>query len=247
MLKNKWAFMFSINLNYTRLLITFLFISLFTGACNMSTSKNFKTKNLSFSENIITLSKPILDSKISIEKALNTRRSIRNYKKSPLSLEQISQLLWAAQGITNSQGLRTAPSAGALYPLEIYLVSNNVSNLDPGVYSYKNNSHTLKKISQENKISDLSGACLNQECVKNCSAAIVICVIYERTTQKYGPRGKDYALIEVGCASQNIHLQAVSLNIGTVYVGGFEEHKVTQVIQAKNNEHPWCVMPLGTL
>jgi len=193
----------------------------------------------------LKLPQPKYDSKVSIEKALHSRRSVREYEDKPLSLNEISQLLWAAQGITSPLGFRTAPSAGALYPLEIYLVAGNVNNLPDGVYKYKPESHALVNILRGDKRAGLCAAALGQPCVKKSAAVIVIAAVYERTMKKYGQRGFRYVHVEVGNASQNIYLQAVSLNLGTVLIGAFDDEKVREVLRMHGTEQPLSIMPVG--
>ena len=203
--------------------------------------------SLSANENpeAIKLPAPEYASKLSIEEALLKRRSVRDYKDQPLELAEVSQLLWAAQGITDQRGLRTAPSAGALYPLEVYLVAGNVSGLSAGAYRYVPDGHSLVKVADGDRREELCQAALGQASVKKGAAVIVFTAIYERTTGKYGDRGIKYAHIEVGCASQNVYLQAVSLDIGTVFVGAFHDSRVRELLNLENNEHPHCIMPLG--
>lgn len=193
----------------------------------------------------IKLPEPDYDSKTSVEKALLERRSVRGYKKESLTLVEVSQLLWAAQGITNRRGFRTAPSAGALYPLEVYIVVGDVNDLPEGIYQYKPHKHELLKIADGDKISDLCTAALGQGCIKQCAAAIVFSAVYERTTKKYGERGIKYVHMEVGHAAQNVHLQVVSLNLGTVVVGAFNDNEVKRIMNMTDKEQPLCIMPIG--
>jgi len=193
----------------------------------------------------IKLPEPRYRSNVSIEEALLYRRSVRDYWEAPLELVEISQLLWAAQGVTDKEGHRTAPSAGALYPLDIYLVVRNVNSLAAGTYKYKPEGHELEKVMTENKWTGLCEAANNQACVKTCAALIGICAVYERSTVKYGERGVRYTHIEVGHAAQNIYLQAVSLNLGTVFVGGYDDRKVQKAMNLPDNEIPLCLMPVG--
>jgi SagB-type dehydrogenase family enzyme len=196
-------------------------------------------------EKDIKLPQPYDDGHVSIEKALLLRRSVREYSDKTLALNEISQLLWAAQGITNPSGFRTAPSAGALHPLEIYLVAGNVKNLPPGVYKYKPKGHTLANVIKGDKRSELSAAALGQPCVKKSAAVIVLAAVYERTMKKYGKRGIRYVHIEVGHASQNIYLQAVSMDLGTVVIGAFDDEKVKKALHMLNTEQPLSIMPVG--
>lgn len=193
----------------------------------------------------IKLPQPYDEGHVSIEKALLLRRSVREYSDRPLALNEISQLLWAAQGITNPSGFRTAPSAGALYPLAIYLVAGNVKDIPPGVYKYKPKGHTLANVIKGDKRAQLSVAALGQSCVKKSAAVIVLAAVYERTMKKYGQRGIRYVHIEVGHASQNIYLQAVSLDLGTVVIGAFDDGKVKKTLHMLSTEQPLSIMPVG--
>jgi SagB-type dehydrogenase family enzyme len=197
---------------------------------------------------IIQLPTPHFDSETSVEKALQQRRSVRSYKEDPLSVSDISQILWAAQGITEkTYGLRTAPSAGALYPLELYLVVTNVDRLMPGVYKYIPQDHTIKKIIDGDKRIDVSNAALKQDAIENSSAIVIIAAIYERTEVKYGNRSERYVHIEVGHVGQNIYLQSVSLGIGTVMIGAFKDEDLKRVLGFAKDEYPLAIMPFGKI
>lgn len=195
----------------------------------------------------IKLPAPAQKSGTSIEEAMLKRRSVRRYKDAPLSLSEISQLLWAAQGITSLDGLRTAPSAGALYPLEVYVVAGNVDDLPEGVYNYRTNRHELEKVAEGDKRAELSMAALGQAPVKNAAAVIVISAVYERITGKYGERGIQYTHIETGHAGQNIQLQAVSLDLATVVIGAFYEDKVKKALGMPDMEQPLYIIPVGRM
>lgn len=197
----------------------------------------------------IKLPAPRHDGDISVEEALLGRRSVRSYKKEPLAVAEISQLLWAAQGVTGSGGLRTAPSAGALYPLEVYTVAGEVSNLPAGIYKYRPHKHELVsvpvKAGKEDKRSELCRAALSQSSISNAPAVLVFCVVYERVTGKYGKRGVGYVHIEVGHAVQNVCLQAVSLGLGSVVIGAFYDNEVKKIVNLEKDEHPICIVPVG--
>lgn len=197
------------------------------------------------SPEIIKLPKPKYDSKTSVEKTLLERRSIREYKDAPLTIEEVSQLLWSAQGITTPQGFRTAPSAGALYPLEVYVVVGNVTNLSDGIYKYKPHSHELMLITKGDKRKELCLSALGQSCVKNGAINIVFSAVYERVTRRYGERGIKYVHMEVGHSAQNVSLQAISLNLGTVVIGAFYDDKVKKVMNMPDEEEPLYIMPVG--
>lgn len=210
--------------------------------------KNIKNKSVSESmdEKVIKLPLPKYDSETSVEKALLERRSVRSYKDEPLTLSEVSQLLWAAQGITEKEyGLRTAPSAGALYPLEVYVVTGNVNDLPVGVYKYKPQNHELMKVTEGDKRIELYHASLSQDPIKNAPVTFVFTGVYERTTGKYGERGVRYVHIEVGHAAQNVYLQATSLDLGNVVIGAFDDSQVKKALGIPEEEEPLYVVPVG--
>ena len=199
-------------------------------------------------EDIIQLPTLKLQSETSVEEALHKRRSIRNYTKEPISLDEVSQILWAAQGITEkSYGLKTAPSAGALYPLEVYMVAANVKDISEGIYKYNPRNHNMKKIEDGDKRMEISNASLRQDAIEGCSALVIITAIYERTSVKYGDRAERYVQMEVGHVGQNIYLQAVSLRIGTVMIGAFQDEALKKVLKIPANEFPLAIYPLGKI
>lgn len=193
----------------------------------------------------LKLPDPRYDSKISLEQTLLKRRSIRDYTGEPLTLHETSQLLWAAQGITDARGLRTAPSAGATYPLETYLVVGRVENVTHGVYRYDPPTHKLVKVLEGDVRVDLAAAALGQNWVKEAAINIVLTAIYERTTRRYGDRGTKYVHMEVGHAAQNVCLQAVALNLGAVVVGAFYDDRVSKVLNLPRDEQPLYIIPVG--
>jgi SagB-type dehydrogenase family enzyme len=194
----------------------------------------------------IRLPKPNTKGATSLEEALFKRRSVRAYSEEPLRIEEISQLLWAAQGITDTtSGLRTAPSAGALYPLEIYVAAGNVAGLVKGVYKYRPQTHELVKLADEDVRKDLSRAALEQESVRDAPAVLVFSAVIERTAAKYGTRSTRYVHMEAGHAAQNVFLQAAALHLGTVVVGAFYDEDVKKVIGMEAGESALYIMPAG--
>jgi SagB-type dehydrogenase family enzyme len=189
-----------------------------------------------------------LSGDISVEEALANRRSVRDYRNAPLTLAHVSQLLWAAQGITEPEsGKRTAPSAGALYPLEVYLAARNVEGLAPGVYKYDPRQQALLMVKDGDVLPSLSAAALGQQAVEEGAIAIVIAAVYERTAQKYGDRGARYVHMEVGAAVENVYLQAESLGLGTVIIGAFDDDEVQTVIGMEEDEMPLAIIPVGRI
>ena len=193
----------------------------------------------------LKLPEPRLDSSVSIEQTFLQRRSVRNYTDEPLSLQEVSQLLWAAQGITDPRGVRTSPSAGGTYPLETYLVVGDVENLTNGVYRYQPVGHALRKVLNGDLRAKLAAAALRQSCVKDGAINIVFTAFYERTTQRYGERGIRYVHMEAGHAAQNVQLQAVALNLGTVVIGAFHDDQVSKVLNLPKQEQPLYIIPVG--
>jgi len=194
---------------------------------------------------IIKLPKPRMDSDMSIEKALLQRRSTRSYKGRPLTSAEISQLLWAAQGTTDPRGFRTAPSAGALYPLEVYIVAGSVDGIPAGIYRYISQRHEIAKIVQGDKRAELRDAALGQEQIKQAAAVLVISAFTERTTVKYRDRGIRYVHMEAGHAAQNVYLQATALDLGTVVIGAFHDDAVKKMMNMPDSEQPLYIMPVG--
>ncbi len=189
----------------------------------------------------IKLPEPRLKSDVSLEEALYKRRSIRQYSASPLTLIDISQLCWAAQGITDSSGKRTAPSAVAIYPLEIYLAVGNVEGLVAGVYLYSPAGHELVKM----KDGDLRAELGNQITINKAAVDIVIAANNDKLTGRFGDTGIKWAYLEAGHVAQNICPQATALNFGTVTVGGFTEGQVKAVLGLTDNKSVLYVLPVG--
>lgn len=193
------------------------------------------------SENII-LPEPRKTSNTSVEEALYKRRSIRQYQQGSLSLFEVSQILWAAYGITDGRK-KTCPSAGATYPLVIYLMAGEVQSLSPGLYHYDPYTHSLKLHISRDLRKQLTEASLHQDYILNAPASIIIAADFQKTTRYYGQRGERYVYMEVGHCGQNIHLQCEALNLGTVIVGAFEDDAVKKILQIK--EEPMYIMPIG--
>lgn len=191
-------------------------------------------------EREISLPAPRLKGEISVEQAISERRSKRKFTPRKLSPAQISQLLWSAQGITEKQrGFRAAPSAGALYPMEIYLLNRD------GLFHYLPREHKLEQLLQKDLRRDLAAASLGQGFIAQAPVSIVIAAVYERITSRYGSRGERYTDIEIGHIAQNVHLQAVVLGLGSVPVGAFNDRAVKGLLQLPEEEQPLYIIPVG--
>ncbi len=191
-------------------------------------------------EKLISLPKPNRRGDKSLEETIASRRSVRSFSDRTVGIEEIGQLLWAAQGITDkNRGFRAAPSAGALYPLEVYAVTRE------GVYRYLPKEHSLKPVRKGDFRGSLCEAALNQPSVKNAPLVIVIAADYSRTTRKYKSHGTRYVHMEVGHCGQNIHLQAVALGLNSVSVGAFSEEGVRKVLLLPEKLTPLYLIPVG--
>jgi len=208
----------------------------------------------------IKLPSPQLKGEVSLEETILRRRSVRRYRAEPLSLSQLSQILWSAQGITGTSGFRAAPSAGATYPLEIFvfigqqsIISSEVpigsgqalKELQAGIYHYEADAHLLSLHKAADLRPDLARAALDQEFIIEAPVVIVICALYDRTSRVYGRRGERYVNIEVGHVGENIHLQALALGLATVEVGAFHDEEVRKVLGVDEQIKPLYIMPVG--
>jgi SagB-type dehydrogenase family enzyme len=195
----------------------------------------------------VALPEPRYDGSLSLEGALAQRRSVRNFAPGAVTLDEVSQLLWSAQGMTGPQGHRAAPSAGALYPLEIYLVTGNVVGLEAGVYKYIPRGHFLTKHRDGNRLAALSTAAWDQSWIRDASCILVIAADIKRTAVKYGERAERYVHMEVGHAAQNVYLQTAALGLGTTMVGAFKDAEVKRLMKMAATESPLALLPIGRL
>jgi SagB-type dehydrogenase family enzyme len=207
-------------------------------------------------QTIIKLPSPQLRGKVSLEETILRRRAVRRYRSEPLGLSQLSQILWSAQGITGTREFRAAPSAGATYPLEIFVfvgkqgviaseAKQAPEELQAGIYHYEADSHSLSLHNPADLRPDLARATLDQEFIIDAPVDIVICALYHRTSYRYGRRGERYVHIEVGHVGENIHLQAVALGLATVEVGAFHDEEVWKILGVEEQIKPLYIMPLG--
>lgn len=192
--------------------------------------------------NEIELPRPKLKSNVSLEEAIFARRSKRSFTKKKVKLELLGQLLWAAQGITGGQDnfrFRSSPSAGALYPMEVYVVSSE------GLYHYIPEKHMIEILDERDLRGSLSNAALRQGSIKEADINFVICAVYERVMRKYKQRGRRYAHIEAGHIGQNILLQAQALGLGTVPIGAFDDQELKKVLSLPEDHEPLYIIPTG--
>jgi len=211
-------------------------------------------------QTIIKLPSPQLKGKVSLEETILRRRAVRRYRGDPLDLSQLSQILWSAQGITGGRTFRASPSAGATYPLEIFVLVGKQGVIDSevpmqsgqapealqaGIYRYEVDSHSLSLHKLGDLRPDLARAALDQEFIIDAPVDIVICALYHRTSYRYGGRGERYVHIEVGHVGENIHLQAVALGLATVEIGAFNDEEVRKVLGVEEQIKPLYIMPLG--
>jgi SagB-type dehydrogenase family enzyme len=196
----------------------------------------------------ISLPKPSFDGKVSVEKAIKGRRTIRDFKEEGLSLNHLSQLVWAGQGMTDpSEGKRAAPSGGALYPLDIYVLigKNGVEKIEAGVYRYLPKEHSLQAVAKGDRRREIALASLSQMWMARAPVIFIITAEYRRITVKYGERGIRYAVIEVGHVGQNLFLQAEALGLGAGIVGAFNDSEISNRAGLPSKHEPLLIMPVG--
>lgn len=182
---------------------------------------------------------------MSLAEALATRRSQRRFGNQPLAIAALAQLLWAAQG-ESAPGRRTAPSAGALYPLETHVVVARVDGLAPAAYRYRAPAHALQRNVGAATPAELQAAALGQSSVGAAPAVVVLAAVESRSARKYGARAARYAAFEAGAAAQNLALQAVAMGLGSVVIGGFDDAAVARVLQLPAGEQPLVLLPVGS-
>ncbi len=193
----------------------------------------------------IALPQPRTAGTMSLEETLQKRRSVRDFLQTPISLAEVSQLLWAAQGVTHAEGHRTAPSAGALYPLELYLVVGNVRNLPAGIYRYARRMHRLEPFRSGHFLANISAAALHQTWIEDSAVILIFAAIESRTIGKYGARGIRYIHMEAGHAAQNVLIQAVALGLGGTPVGAFDDELAAQTMGLPREEKVLYLLPIG--
>lgn len=189
---------------------------------------------------MIDLPEPKTDGETSVEEAIAARRSVRSFAAQQLTMGEIGQLAWSAQGITEPRRhFRAAPSAGATYPLELYVVTPEA------LLHYQPDEHKMRRVREGDLRRELAQAALGQGSVSGAAADFVVAAVYERTAQRYGTRAERYVHIEVGHAAENLHLQAVALGLASVPIGAFDDDTVAQVLGLPEDQKPLYIIPVG--
>ncbi len=243
------------NIKGVRIIVISVLITIvFFGIGKIIFSKNGNTmesekKQVESPENI-NLPPPSFSGEMSVEESLKLRRSVRSYSDRSLSLEDVSQVLWSAYGVSDSESfrikLRTAPSAGATYPLELYLMVGNVEGLSPGIYKYHPESHSLSLHIAGDLRKEVAEACLGQKMLHEAPATIIYKVVYSRITPRYGQRGSDrYVCMDIGHSAQNVYLQTTAMGMATCAIGAFDDDKLTRIIKPQGEEEVLYLMPFG--
>ena len=189
---------------------------------------------------VIELPEPQRSGEMSVEAAIEQRRSIRQFTDQALTMEQIGQLAWSAQGITDeARGFRASPSAGATYPIELYLVTAD------GVYHYQPEQHALAVLHDDDRREALAAAALGQGSVRTAPLVMVVAGVYARTATRYGDRAERYVHMEVGHLGQNVHLQAEAMGLGSVPIGAFDDGDVSACLELPGDHAPLYLIPVG--
>jgi SagB-type dehydrogenase family enzyme len=238
-------------------LLIILIIALVSAGCMDKNKPQEEKKPLMKSDSSqlsYSLPSPVFGGTVSVEEALSKRRSHRSFIDEKISAEDISQILWAAYGITKPMperpgirgGFRTAPSAGATYPLQLYVLIGKVSGIEPGVYKYIPQGHRIIRVIDKDVKALLASAALGQEMITVAPACLFYSADFSRTTGRYGERGRErYVCMDLGHSAENVYLQAEALHLGTCAIGAFNDAEVRAVMQLPENEEPLYIMPIG--
>jgi SagB-type dehydrogenase family enzyme len=193
----------------------------------------------------LALPAPRVQGHLSLEGALSQRRSLRSFDATPLTAAEAGQLLWAAQGLSNAQGQRTAPSAGATYPLVLYFIAGRIDGVASGVYRYLPHGHRLVAMATGDVRAGIAEAALGQSWLRDAPALVLIAAQPARTAARYGARAERFVAIEAGAAAQNLSLQAVALGLGSTLVGAFDEAALRRSVPLAEGEQPLAIVPVG--
>lgn len=196
-------------------------------------------------DSVVRLPPPRLDGTVSVERGLRERRSVREFRDEPLRIEDLGQILWAAQGVTGPEGQRSAPSAGALFPLELDVAAARVEGLEPGLYRYVPAWHALRRRAEGDLRRALAGAAHGQDWMRGAPAIILLSGSYRVIAARYGDRAPRYVHIEAGHAAGNLALQATALALGSVDVGAFDDDALRRAASLAPEEQPLLLLPIG--
>lgn len=210
-------------------------------------------KTLEEGKVVYHLPAPTIKGDVSLEETLNSRRSRRNFHPDGVTAGHLSQILWSAYGVTRPMdaaslrgGLRTAPSAGARYPLEIYALIGNIPGIDAGVYRYIPSEHKIVQVIDRDIKGELTTAAYNQKMISDAPFCLFFSAVYSRITERYGQRGRErYVCMDLGHSAQNVYLQAEALGLGTCAIGAFDDEKVLKIFPLPKEEEPLYMMPVG--
>jgi SagB-type dehydrogenase family enzyme len=206
----------------------------------VSAPPGFTAMSPADAEPLVRLPSPDTEGGPSLSSVLTTRRSVRSFADAPLSLEQLGQLCWSAQGITASgAGFRTAPSAGGLYPLTVFLVRSR------GVFEYLPREHALRRVADDDRRPRLQRSALGQSSVGEAPVCLIVTANVGQTARKYGARAERYCLMEAGHVAQNVLLQATALELGGVPVGAFDDEAIADVLELPDRLRPLYLLPIG--
>jgi SagB-type dehydrogenase family enzyme len=195
---------------------------------------------------MVQLPAPRLDGDVSLERSIVERRSIREFSDAPLTLDELSSLLWSISGVTDEEtGFRATPSAGALFPLELWVLVSRVDGLEPGAWRYVVGEHTLSKATDGDKAQAFSAAAFNQPCIAAAAVSIVLAADYERLRVKYFDLSERLAWLEMGHAAQNASLQAVTLGLGAVCIGAMNVEQVREMTDMGAEFDPVYAVSVG--
>lgn len=207
----------------------------------------FSTPSRAGVEDSVSLPEVTAGEEDSLSYLLFQRSSVRQFGDEEIGLEEVTRVAFSAQGITRQGRFRTVPSAGATYPIEVYVAVGEVQGLEEGIYRYRPHYHDLVLVREGDKRRELARAALGQYWIDEAQTVFVLGAVYERVTDRYGPRGERYAHIEVGCSAQSMSLKAAELGMGTTLVGAFHDDQVRNIIGDDRDLSPLLVMPVGLL
>jgi len=193
----------------------------------------------------VRLPGPDTTGKVTLERAIATRRSVREYAPGPLGLAEVSQLLWAAQGITGPGGKRATPSARAVYPLQVWLAANEVTDLPPGIYRYEPQGHALTLIAAGSPRDSLSAAARGQASIQRAAAVVTVLGDRRLAAERFGANAERWLGMEAGFVVQDVYLECTALGLGTVMIGGFDPTAARRALGAAADWEVLGLMPVG--